>query len=101
MHWFARPLDRPFEIPHEMLIAEPLRINETTIEHAFNQDLQFAQTEHRNGALPAIPDKAIRLWPQFHEGVTEKPSRNFSVQFPLYDRHGEYLAHAGPDELVG
>ena len=61
MSWFARSLYCPFEIPLEMLEAKPLRVDEAAIEDPLNEDFQFAQAEHRDGALPASPDIALGL----------------------------------------
>ena len=50
MSWFARSFDRPLEILLEMLEAEPMLVDETAIKGPFDENLQFAQAEHRDGA---------------------------------------------------
>jgi len=61
MSALARPIDRPFEIAQETIKPNPLRVDEAAIEGPLDQNTEFAQPEHRDGALPALPDKGSRL----------------------------------------
>src|SRR4051794_1219072 len=97
----AGALDRPIEVALEMLEPEPLRIDEATVEGSANQNRQFAQAEHRNGTLPALPDIAAGLRLNLVEGVTEKSRRVGAVDRAPKDQHGERVAHPRPNEFVG
>ena len=101
MSVFAGVLGRPFDILLEILEAKPVAIAEAAIEGPFDQDFEFAQAEHRDGGLPALPDKAMRLGSNFVEGIAEKSGDQGPIQFPSHHQHGERLAHAGPDVLFG
>jgi hypothetical protein len=47
MSWFIGSLDGPFEIPLEIPETESQPVNEATVEGPFDEDLEFAQAEHR------------------------------------------------------
>src|SRR5271168_355724 len=98
---FAGSFDRPSQIPLEILEAEPLLVDKIAIEGPFDQNFQFAQPEHRNCALPALPDMALRLRLQLHEGIAEKSACQGPVKLSLQHHHGEHFAHARSDELLG
>jgi hypothetical protein len=76
-------------------------VDEAAIEGPLDQNFEFAQTEHRDGTLPALPDKGSRLRTQFHERVSEKSAHQIPIEFPSQHQHGERFAHSGPDKLVG
>jgi hypothetical protein len=76
-------------------------VDETSIENPPDQNLQIAKTEHGNGALPAEPDVAEPLRLQFVVGVAEKAAGQRPIELSLQGNHGEGLAHARSDELLG
>ena len=98
---FARSLDTVFQILYEIIEAEQVPVDETSIKSTLDQNLQLAKAEHGNGALPAEPDEAVVLRPQFVVGVAEKAPNEIPIEFAAQGDHGEGLAHARPDELLG
>src|SRR5208283_2106043 len=98
---FARPLDAAFQIPFEIIEAEQVRVDEASLEGPLDQNPQLAKAEHGNRTLPAEPDVAVALRPQFVEGVAEKAPGKMPIEFFAQGDHGDGLAHARPDELLG
>jgi hypothetical protein len=97
----AEPLDAAFQIPFEIIEAEYVPVDETSIESPPEQTLQFAKAEHGDGALPANPYEAASLRQQSVIGVAEKTAGAIPIEFPEQGDHGESLAHARSDELLG
>ena len=77
-----------------------MSIDEATVESPLDQNLQFAEAEHGDGALPAGPDEAVPLRPQLIEGVAQKACNEIPIELAAQGDHGESLTHTGADELI-
>src|SRR5438874_13025020 len=84
-----------------MFEPKNVAVDETSIERLLYQKLQIAHAQHRNGALPADPDIALRLWLHLHDGVAEESACHCPIEFSPHSDHGEGLARTRPDEFFG
>jgi hypothetical protein len=87
--WFARPLDAALQILFEIAEVEKVRLDETAVKGPLDHNSQLAHPEHGNGALPAVPDVAGGLRPQFGEGVAEEAPDQIPIEFSPQGDHGE------------
>ena len=84
-----------------MFEPKSLAINESPVEGFLHQNFQVAHAKHCNGALPADPDIALRLWLYLDEGVAEESACHCPIEFSPQGDHGEGFAHARPNEFLG
>jgi hypothetical protein len=69
------------QILFEIAEVEKVRLDETAVKGPLDQNSQLAHPEHGNGALPAVPDVAGGLRPQFSEGVAEEAPDQIPIEF--------------------
>src|SRR5712691_7446522 len=93
-------LDGPLQVSFEMLEAQPARVDIAAPEGLLDERLELDEAEHRDRALPTLPDEAVA--PRLEVGIA-RPQEARSLcarQLVAQGQHGERLAHPRAYEFV-
>lgn len=90
--------DPVLQIFLELIKAEYLGVDETSVEDPLHQDLQFGEPEQGDRAFPG-PDVAFALRSQL--GIAKKAGGRAAVEFAPQGNHSERLEHASANEFIG